>query len=154
MMREIIFAIMKISSRRKLSDCRLMKRVGDLIQHKFLRFLLSGVVNTLLTWALYLVLLLSFSYRLSYTVSYLVGIFISYFLNRFFVFQSHQGFRSVLALPLIYAIQYGLSMMVLWCWVEVLDFDPRIAPLVAIVLTVPVTYVLSKNVFSSRSRHP
>jgi putative flippase GtrA len=123
----------------------------ELIQHKLFRFLLSGVVNTALTWGIYLVLLLFFSYLFSYTASYLLGILISYFLNRFFVFQGHQGLRSVLALPLIYAIQYGLSMVMLWCWVEIFELDSRVAPLVAVIVTVPVTYALTKNVFSSRS---
>ncbi|KPC15802.1 Membrane protein [Pseudomonas syringae pv. maculicola] len=75
----------------------------------------------------------------------------AYVLNRFFVFKSHQGLRSVILLPLIYAIQYSLSLVILWCWVEKLQFDERLAPLAAIALTLPVTFSLSKLAFSRKN---
>lgn len=111
---------------------------------------MSGGFNTALTYGIYLVLLMFLSYKISYTISYATGILLAYVLNRFFVFKSHQGLRSVVLLPLIYAIQYGLSLVILWCWVEKLQLDERLAPLAAIFLTLPVTFILSKFAFSAK----
>ncbi|AVI87650.1 membrane protein [Pseudomonas syringae pv. tomato T1] len=125
--------------------------VSKFLKQDFARFLMSGGFNTALTYGIYLVLLMFLSYNISYTISYVTGILLAYVLNRFFVFKSHQGLRSVILLPLIYAIQYGLSLVILWCWVEKLQFDERLAPLAAIALTLPVTFSLSKLAFSRKN---
>ncbi|EGH99636.1 MULTISPECIES: GtrA family protein [Pseudomonas] len=124
--------------------------VSKFLKQDFARFLMSGGFNTALTYGIYLVLLMFLSYKISYTISYATGILLAYVLNRFFVFKSHQGLRSVVLLPLIYAIQYGLSLVILWCWVEKLQLDERLAPLAAIFLTLPVTFILSKFAFSAK----
>ncbi|MBI6701480.1 GtrA family protein [Pseudomonas viridiflava] len=124
--------------------------VSKFLKQDFARFLMSGGFNTALTYGLYLVLLMFLSYNVSYTISYVTGILLAYTLNRFFVFKSHQGLRSVILLPLIYLVQYCLSLVILWCWVEKLGLDERLAPLVAIALTLPVTFVLSKLAFSAK----
>lgn len=122
------------------------------IKLDFARFLVSGGFNTALTYGIYLALLLILPYATSYTISYLVGILLAYTLNRYFVFKSHRGFKSALFLPLIYGIQYGLSMLILWCWVEKMGFDDRLAPIAAIVITLPVTYFFSKIAFSKKQK--
>ncbi|MFI3048894.1 hypothetical protein ALP72_00269 [Pseudomonas coronafaciens pv. coronafaciens] len=124
--------------------------VSKFLKQDFARFLMSGGFNTALTYGLYLILLMFLSYKISYTISYVTGILLAYVLNRFFVFKSHQGMRSVVLLPLIYAIQYGLSLVILWCWVEKLALDERLAPLAAIALTLPVTFFLSKIAFTAK----
>ncbi|OUM07340.1 hypothetical protein BW686_10485 [Pseudomonas syringae] len=127
--------------------------VSKFLKQDFARFLMSGGFNTALTYGIYLILLMFLSYKTSYTISYATGILLAYVLNRFFVFKSHQGLRSVILLPLIYAIQYGLSLVILWCWVEKLKFDERLAPLAAIALTLPVTFALSKLAFSVKDKN-
>ncbi len=112
------------------------------------RFLLSGGVNTALTYGIYLLTLLFLPYKTSYTISYISGIGIAYALNRFFVFKGHQGIKSAALLPLVYLIQYLCSLFILWVWVEKLGFDQRVAPLIAIITTIPLTFILSKLIFS------
>lgn len=113
----------------------------------FYKFLISGGVNTILTYVVYIFLLMFLPYVVSYTMSYIFGVVCAYISNRFFVFKKHQGLKSVALLFLIYIIQYVLGVLILWFWVEQLGFAARLAPLVAIIVTVPVTYVLSKLSF-------
>ncbi|WP_310333772.1 GtrA family protein [Pseudomonas corrugata] len=114
------------------------------------RFLLSGGLNTALTYGIYLVILLFLPYKISYTISYIFGIGIAYALNRVFVFKGHQGIKSVALLPLVYLIQYLFSLLIVWVWVEKLGYDQRVAPLIAIMTTIPVTFMLSKLIFSKK----
>ncbi|MBH3412030.1 GtrA family protein [Pseudomonas putida] len=124
--------------------------ISKLLNLDIARFLMSGGFNTALTYGMYLGLLTFLPYQLSYTVSYLAGIVLAYVLNRFFVFKSHNGVRSALMMPVIYLVQYLLSLVVLWLWVEKLQLDSRLAPLAAIALTLPVTFVLSRLAFKKR----
>jgi putative flippase GtrA len=117
----------------------------------FLKFLIAGGLNTAITYGIYLILLMVIPYIASYTISYIAGIVIAYLLNRFFVFKSHQGIKSIALLPLVYLVQYVVSILILWCWVEKLGFADRLAPLAAIIITIPITYIFSKLAFSKSS---
>lgn len=116
----------------------------------FARFLVSGGVNTVLTYGTYLLLLKLFSYKIAYTISYLGGILLAFVLSRYFVFKSHRGAKSVILFPFIYVIQYVLSIVIIWTWVEKLGLNAAIAPLISITLTIPVTFLLSKILFSNK----
>lgn len=130
------------------------RSIAALVRQDFTKFLVSGGFNTIVTYGLYLVLLSFFPYTTSYTVSFLVGIVLAYLLNRYFVFNAHNGIKSVLLLPLVYILQYGMSMLVLWFWIEQLSLAAQLAPLAAIVVTVPITFILSKYIFTKRPVGP
>jgi putative flippase GtrA len=121
--------------------------LSKFMQSSFARFLMSGGFNTAFTYVLYLCLLLVAPYQVSYTVAYVLGIFLAFALNRFFVFKSHRGVQSVILFPLVYIVQYLVSMIALWIWVAQLGQNEKVAPLVAIIVTVPITYLLSQFVF-------
>lgn len=116
-------------------------------RHRFVRFLASGAVNTLLTYALYLACLQYWSYRFSYTVAYIAGIGLAYFLNRLFVFKEHRGVASVLLLPMIYVVQYLAGIGILWVWVDWIGLPSSLGPLAVIFFTVPLTYLLTRFAF-------
>lgn len=125
----------------------LLKRLHEF---SFARFLASGAFNTLFTYALYLMLLNIINYKASYTITYIFGIFLSYILNRYFVFKSTTGSRSILLYPLVYVAQYLTSMGILWLWVDYLHLNEKAAPLIAILITIPITYLLSKAIFTEK----
>jgi putative flippase GtrA len=112
----------------------------------------AGGVNTAITYGLYLALLPLLPYQASYTVAYVVGIVIAYLLNRNLVFLSHRGVRSVVLLPVVYLAQYLVSLLVLWLWIDKAGLSPALGPIVVISITVPMTYLLSREVFSDRPR--
>lgn len=125
--------------------------VRELVERsRFLRFLLSGGINTVATYAVYLVLLRALDYRIAYTVAYIVGILLAYALNWLFVFRTHRGLTSVLLFPFVYVTQYAVSLATVWIWVEMFGLPKSLAPLIAIVITIPITYALSRLVFSGK----
>ncbi len=114
------------------------------------RFLLSGALNTAATYVLYLLLLDALGHRWAYTAAFASGIALAYVLNRVFVFKTHAGWRSLLAMPLIYLLQYALGLAVVEAWVVWLQWPRQLAPLAAVAVTVPCTYVLSRLAFLKR----
>ncbi|MGP1665394.1 MAG: GtrA family protein [Rhodanobacter sp.] len=113
----------------------------------FLRFLISGGLNTAVTYAVYLGLLGALGYKIAYTIAYVVGIVLAFVINRLFVFQTHRGWRSMVLFPFVYLAQYLVSLAILWAWVEQLHMSSKLAPLIAILITIPLTFVLSRWVF-------
>lgn len=122
------------------------------LKSSFSRFLLSGAFNTGVTYLLYLGLLNLFPYQASYAIAYVTGIVLAYVLNRAFVFKSHRGMTSVIGLPVVYAVQYVIAALILWLWVDLIGWDEKLAPLAALCVTVPGTYLLSRWVFGSNQR--
>src|SRR5690606_10861156 len=126
---------------------RILKRTTDMPRSFFLRFLLSGGLNTLITYVLYLLLMRYMPYWGAYSISFGAGILLAYVLNRVFVFRQHRGAISWLGLPLIYAIQYGAGLLLLWLWISIAGLDARLGPLAVIAATVPLTFVLTRYIF-------
>ncbi|MHA6197613.1 GtrA family protein [Pseudomonas wadenswilerensis] len=121
-----------------------------LTHHPAIRFLLSGGFNTAVTYALYLALLDVLPYRASYTIAFVSGIVLAYVLNRTFVFRSHRGLQSVLWMPLMYLLQYLAGLFIVWIWVEKLGWQAGLAPLAAILITLPLNFAISRLAFVKR----
>ena len=81
-----------------------------------LKFLVVGVVNTLVGTGLMFVLynIFSVNYWISSASNYIVGSIVSYFLNKYFTFQNKersakQVIRFIVNITLCYLIAYGLA---------------------------------------------
>lgn len=118
------------------------------------RFVLTGAINTLATYALYLGLLPHAGYRLAYTVAYLAGIALAYLLNIQFVFRVRCTLTGLALFPLVYVIQYLLGISSLYAAVDLFGVPEQFALLVSIGVTVPVTFLLSRLVLTRRAPRP
>jgi putative flippase GtrA len=123
-----------------------MPEVGS----EFVRFLIAGAVNTGLSYAIYLLLLAIAPYLVAYSLSYLFGIAISYLLMTRFVFRTERRLASALKFPLVYVAQYAVGSAVLVLLVETFAVQAWLAALVAIVVSIPVTFSLSRLVLRGR----
>ena len=117
---------------------------------EFALFVFFGSLNTLIAYAIYLLLLLVVSYPIAYTISYTSGIFISYCLNARFVFKERLRLGKALQYPGIYVIQYVLGMSLLYLFVEVAGMSSILAPFVIAILMIPVAYRLSRFIIKRR----
>lgn len=127
-----------------------MKYINDKTR-EIITFIICGGVNTLLTYVIYILLNLVFSYSLSYSVSFAAGIFITYFLNSRFVFKEKLSLRKAISYPVVYLVQYLLGIIGLYMLVEIIGIGEVIAPLLIVALTVPITYLLSRAIIKG---HP
>lgn len=116
------------------------------IDREIVRFVLAGLANTAASYLLYLLLLLFLPYTFSYTLAYVAGLVFSYLLNSLWVFRKPVALKKALRWPFVCAVQYVISVLLLRVAVEIFGVEPRFAPLLAIALTVPVTFLLSRAI--------
>jgi putative flippase GtrA len=119
-------------------------------KQEFLFFIIVGAINTALGYVLYLLFLLFLPYTVAYSVTYVLGIFISYYLNSRFVFRLPFSLSKALRFPIVYLVQYGLGVLLLRTLVEIFSIDRAIAPILVIIVTIPVTFILSRLVLRGR----
>lgn len=117
----------------------------------FIRFLISGGLNTALTFVLYILLLNLFPYKVSYSIAFVTGIAIAYFLGRYFVFDCQHNQKRILFFPPIYVLQFILGLLIVHVWVEYLNFDSTYASLFAVAILTPITFGLNRWVFTPGS---
>lgn len=116
---------------------------------RWVSFVVGGCLNTLLTYGIYLLLNMYVSYQKSYVIAYISGIVFSYLFNAHVVFNVKKSWKGLMAYPLVYLLQYALGALLLSLMVEKLRIPKEIAPLLIIVLLLPVTYLLSKTILKA-----
>lgn len=120
---------------------------------RFSRFLVAGAVNTGLTYIVYLGLVLVMPYAAAYTLTYLLGIAFGYLINATWVYGQRPSAATAARYPLVYLVNYGLGLTLLWLFVDRLHMPKQIAPLAVLVVTTPAMYAMTRYVFTHRSSH-
>jgi putative flippase GtrA len=121
------------------------------INLEFNRFILIGGINTVLTYFIYVFFLFFVAYSAAYTLSYFSGIFISYYLNSRFVFKEKLSLKKAFQYPVVYFVQYLLGLLLLHFLVRFLNISELIAPLFIVIITIPVTYLLSRFIIKKNT---
>lgn len=119
---------------------------------RWLRFIFGGGVNTVFTYGVYLALNLIMTYRWAYLIAYVLGVVFAYYFNAVFVFDARLSWKGLFAYPVVYIVQYGVSALLLEGLVKALDMSPKLAPLVVIVVMIPITYFLNKYVLKASEK--
>jgi putative flippase GtrA len=120
------------------------------INREFYRFVFWGGVNTLVGYLVYVFLLLFLPYLISYSVAFMFSIFVSYVLNSKFVFNQELELRKAIKYPVVYVNQYVIGAVSLYLLVHFLEISKLVAPLLVVVLTIPVTYFLSRRILRGK----
>ena len=89
---------------------------------------------------------------MAYSLAYVCGIVISYYLNSRLVFRQPVSLAKFLKYPVVYLVQYLLGIFILYICIDLLGISKWLAPLVVIVISLPVTFVMSKLIIKGRTR--
>ena len=112
--------------------------------HRILRFLVVGAANTLLTIALYQLLLPAIGHVAAYGLSYIAGVAIGYRLYARHVFAAQTSPRAFAGFALLYVcaglIGGGLNTVL----IESLGVHARLAILITVAVMLPVNYLGSR----------
>ncbi len=123
---------------------------------QFIKFGLVGLSNTLLSYAIYLLTLLilsplklSWDYFVASFLSFVLSVLWSYFWNNRFVFKQDSKKRSFWKSLFKTYLSYAftgiiLGNILLYVWVALLGIPKTLAPLLSLVITVPLNFLLNK----------
>lgn len=113
---------------------------------EILKFIIVGGINTLNYYVVYLLLLklLHIEYMISHITGFLVAFVISYYLNCYFVYRVKPTWRKFISFPFTQIVNVSLQTVLLYVFVSWLNLPAEIAPFAGLVITIPITFVLSK----------
>ncbi|GAB3362707.1 GtrA family protein [Lysobacter rhizosphaerae] len=110
-----------------------------------LRFLIGGGLNTLLSYAIYWMLLPGMPFAWAYTASYALAILSGFAINTWFVFRMTWSWRRLAAFPLVHLANYLASLLVVWVAVSLLGVPTPVAPIVATLVVLPLNFALTRK---------
>lgn len=119
---------------------------------RLMRFGVTGVISSLIHYAVYCVVIRWMGAATSYTIGYLVGLICNYVLTTFFTFQRHPSLCNALGFVSSHIINYILEIalleLFLWCGASEL-----LAPVWVMIIVVPVNFLLLRYVFVNTKKH-
>mgnify|MGYP001034369059 CR=1 FL=1 len=118
-----------------------------------LRFIASGAFNTLVTYALYCVLVAFMHPQLAYAIVFAAGIALAYVLNARFVFRARMRIATATVYPLVYAVQYAINALLLGVLTRS-GLGPRAALAIALAIVTPLSFALNRLVLARRTPPP
>lgn len=121
-----------------------------MISPRLIKFIFIGSLNTGLSYLIYLIFLIFLPYSIAYSLSFVTSILISYFLNTYLVFNQPWCWKKLAQFPLVYLVQYSVGLLFLSLMIEYLDINEKLAPLLTIILLIPLTYILTKRIINGR----
>lgn len=120
-----------------------MKTNKNVLQ--FLKFLVVGVLNTIIFLVVYYLLLnLGVNYIVSNISGFLVSILNAYFLNSKYVFLKNNNAKNFLKVFMVYGTTTILSTLLLYLMVDIIKISDKIAPLINLCITTPTNFYLNK----------
>ena len=122
------------------------KSFFDLIK-QFIKFGIVGLSNTFISLTIYYVLIyFKVNYIIANTVAFIISVLNSYYWNSKFVFKKSQegNLKPLLKTFMSYGTTFILSTMLLFIMVEYLNISEVIAPILNLIITIPLNFLLNK----------
>jgi putative flippase GtrA len=115
------------------------------IKNELARFVFAGILNTLLTLAVFIgAIFLGVPYIVANVISWVIGILFSYSLNTIFVFDKIHSIQRLLWFFSTYVVSFLVSTLMLIVFIESYQMNPISAQFIALPLIVLFNYMLSK----------
>lgn len=117
---------------------------------QFVKFGFVGVSNTLISMAVYYICLaLRIHYIAANALGFVIGTINAYFWNNRYVFKKGEGEirdtrKSVAKVFVSYGVTLGISTALLALWVDGLRISDKLAPILNLLVTIPLNFVLNK----------
>lgn len=118
---------------------------------QFIKFSIVGLSNTIVSYIVYaLLLFMGLNYIISNIISYFAGVINSFYWNNKYVFDNDSSdlrslfssFSKLLASSAFTGLI--INNMLLYFWVSVLGISSIFGPLLNLLVTYPLNYILSK----------
>lgn len=113
---------------------------------QFIKFGIVGLSNTFIGLGIYYLLLwLGANYLICNAVSWIISVFNAFYWNNKYVFKNENTWFSALIRTYIsYGFSFLVSTVLLYLFVEWCGISKVLAPVVCLVVTIPLNFLLNK----------
>ncbi len=123
-----------------------------MINKKFLKFILIGIVNTIFSYLIFVGIFWFIPNKeITLTVSFIIAILFNYFTVSSYVFKNNINFKKLILFFGVYMILYVLNLIHLWVFVDYLKYNVYIAQFLTLFYLPVISFLLNdKYVFNPK----
>lgn len=117
---------------------------------QFIKFAIIGFSNTLISYLVYAAgVYLGLHYMLANVLGFVISVLNSFYWNNKYVFRQEEGGRNTLHALAKTFLSYGatglvLANILLYLWVDILHISEYLGPIINLMVTVPLNFLLNK----------
>ena len=116
---------------------------------QFVKFGVVGLTNNAISYVIYIALIMvGMHYTPASIIGFTVSVFNSYYWNSKYVFKEDGGriwWKTLIKTYISYAgTGIVLNNFLLFVWIDVLGIPAMVAPLINLVITVPINFIMNK----------
>ena len=113
---------------------------------QFIKFGLVGISNTAVGFGVYYLLYYcGVHYLVSNILSWLISVFNAFYWNNKYVFQSgNSWWKTLFRTYISYGASLIVSTLMMYVLVEFIHVSPVIAPIICLLITIPLNFLLNK----------
>ena len=114
---------------------------------QFIKFGIVGISNTIISLIVYYALVyLGVNYLIANICGFIISVLNAYYWNNKYVFKNSKTNKSgkLLKTYASYGITFILSNVLLYVQVDILGISKIIAPIINLIITIPLNYLLNK----------
>lgn len=129
----------------RLLECKVEDKWKTVRQ--FVGFAIVGFSNTFISLLIYYILVyFGVNYIVGNTVAFTISVLNSYYWNNKFVFKKghKKHLQSITKTFIAYGTTFLLSTILLIMMVDCLKISPIVAPLINLIITIPLNFILNK----------
>lgn len=116
------------------------QKLGEII-----RFGITGVVSTIVTYAVYFILLFCLNPTVSFTIAYLIAMAVNYLLTTYFTFKVKANKKNAGGFVVSNIVNYVLCTLFLNMFIF-LGVMEKYAPIPMYMVCIPINYLLVRSV--------
>lgn len=115
---------------------------------EFIRFIVIGGINTLNYYVVYILFhhVWNINYGVSHVVAFTLSMVASFFLNSYFTFHVKPTWRKFFQFPLTQVVNFTVTTICIYLLVEQFGMSTSLAPLFAIFIAVPATFIVTSKI--------
>lgn len=120
---------------------------------EFIRFIVIGGINTFNYYVIYMFFhhVWKVGYGVSHVVAFTLSMVASFFLNSYFTFKVKPTLRKFLQFPLTQVVNFTVTTVCIYLLVEQFGVSTSLAPLFAIFIAVPATFIVTSKILKQGS---
>ncbi|MCA1031289.1 GtrA family protein [Bacillus timonensis] len=117
---------------------------------QLIRFIITGFINTGNYYLLYLffIHLIDLNYLIGHLLAFVISMVGSFFINSYFTYQTKPTLKKFFQFPLTYIVNITVTTVSIYILVDLMGLDENISPLLASVVAIPFTFIISKRILT------
>lgn len=121
------------------------------VNQEFIKFIVVGGINSAVYYLCYLFGLHGFElhYLVAHVIAVVISVVGSFFLNSYYTYKVKPTWKKFFLFPLTQVVNMTVTAVLLIGLVDFLQLNRSLAPVAAVVVTIPITFIVTGRVLKS-----